>query len=299
MFRPPYLQPGDRVALVSPAGAIDSAYITAAADVLRGWGLDPLVGPNATAVHGYFAGTDEQRIHDMQWAMDDEDIRAIFCTRGGYGSMRIVECLDYSVFQGAPKWLVGFSDITVFHSKLNTLGIESLHAPMPKSFGKTSEEAMCRLHDFLFGQVTSYHLPPHPFNREGTVQAELIGGNLTLLHCTRGTVLECKRQNPVLFMEDVGENLYSVDRMLQSLKLADRFERLQGLIVGCFTEMKGLNFGKSAEEIIHELLADYAYPVCFGFPAGHVAENYPLIMGATIEMEVTSKGTVIHFENNG
>ena len=124
-------------------------------------------------------------------------------------------------------------------------------------------------------------------------------GNLTLLHCTRGTVLECKRQNPVLFVEDVGENLYSVDRMLQSLKLADRFERLQGMIVGCFTEMKGLNFGKSAEEIIHELLADYAYPVCFGFPAGHVAENYPLIMGATIEMEVTEKGTVIHFENNG
>lgn len=299
MFRPPYLQPGDRVALVSPAGTIDAAYITAAADVLRGWGLEPLIGPNAAAVHGYFAGTDEQRVHDMQWAMDDEDIRAIFCTRGGYGSMRIVERLDYSIFQGAPKWLVGFSDITVFHSKLNTLGIESLHAPMPKSFGTTSEEAMRRLRDFLFGQIASYCLPPHPFNRCGAVQAELIGGNLTLLHCTRGTVLECKRQNPVLFMEDVGENLYSVDRMLQSLKLADRFERLQGMIVGCFTEMKGLNFGKSAEEIIHELLADYAYPVCFGFPAGHVAENYPLIMGATIEMEVTEKGTVIHFENNG
>lgn len=298
MFRPPFLQTGDKVALVSPAGAIDTEYITTAAELLQGWGLQPVIGKHVCATYGYFAGTDQQRLEDMQWALDDEDIRAIFCTRGGYGSMRIVEQLDYSIFQGAPKWLVGFSDITVFHSKLNTLGIESLHAAMPKSFRNTSPEAMQRMKDILFGRISPYHLPPHRFNREGVVQAELTGGNLTLLHCLRSTPLECRHQSPILFIEDVGENLYAIDRMLQSLKLSEKFERLQGLLVGNFTEMKGLNFGKSADEIIHELLDDYSYPVCFGFPAGHSAENFPLIMGSTIELEVTPQGTTITYKKD-
>ena len=185
MFRPPYLQSGDKVALVSPAGIIDPLSIHDAVEVLRSWELNPIVGPNAAATYGYFAGRDEQRLQDMQWALDDEDIRAIFCTRGGYGSLRIVEQLDYSIFQGSPKWLIGFSDITVFHSKLNTLGIESMHAPMPKSFRTTNPAALLRLKEFLFGKISSYRLPPHPFNREGIVQAELTGGNLTLLHCLR------------------------------------------------------------------------------------------------------------------
>lgn len=295
MFRPPFLQPGDKVALVSPAGAIDASYIRDAAEVLRSWELEPLVGRHATATCGYFAGSDEQRFEDMQWALDEEDIRAVFCNRGGYGSMRIVEQLDYSRLQGAPKWLVGFSDITVFHSKLNTLGIESLHAPMPKSFGNTAPEALKRLKDFLFGEISSYRLPAHPYNREGVVRAELTGGNLTLLHCLRSSVLECKHQSSILFMEDIGENLYAVDRMLQSLRLSDKFSRLQGAIVGDFTEMKGLNFGKDAYTIVHEVLADYRYPVCFGFPAGHSANNYPLILGSTIEMEITATETMIHF----
>lgn len=297
MYRPPYLQPGDKVALVSPAGVIDVDYIHEAVRILRDWELKPVVGTYADGQYGYFSGTDEQRLTDMQWALDDEDIRAVFCTRGGYGSMRIVEKLDYSTFQGAPKWLVGFSDITVFHAKLNTLGIESLHAPMPKSFNTTSPEALQRMREFLFGEISSYRLPPHPFNKEGLIQAELTGGNLTLLHCMRSTPLECKYQSPVLFIEDVGENLYAVDRMLHSLKLSEKFDRLQGLIVGHFSDMKGLNFGKNAEEIIRELLEEYSYPVCFGFPAGHAAENFPLIMGATVELEVSKQGSFIHFFN--
>ena len=295
MYRPPFLRPGDKVALISPAGFIDAHYIDEALPILRAWGLKPIVGTNAYEKHGYFAGTDEQRLADMQWALNDEEIRAIFCTRGGYGSMRIIENLDYSIFQGAPKWFVGFSDITVFHAKLNTLGIESLHAPMPKSFNTTNSDALKKTHDFLFGKLSSYHLPPHPFNREGLIQAELIGGNLTLLHCMRATSLECKWQSPILFMEDVGENLYAIDRMLQSLKLSQKFDKLQGVIVGHFSDMKGLNFGKTAEEIIQELLEEYNYPVCFGFPAGHMADNYPLIMGATIEMEINAQGSTIHF----
>lgn len=297
MFRPPYLQPGDKVALVSPAGVIESSYITEAVNMLRSWDLNPVVGQNACASYGYFAGTDEQRRNDMQWALNNDDIRAIFCTRGGYGSMRIVEQLDYSIFQGSPKWLVGFSDITVFHSKLNTLGIESLHAPMPKSFSTTTPDALQKLKEFLFGKITPYQLPPHPFNKEGIVKAELTGGNLTLLHCMRSTSMECKHQNPILFIEDIGENLYAIDRMLQSLKLSEKFDQLQGLIMGNFTEMKGLNFGKNADEIIQEILADYNYPACFNFPAGHSPQNFPLIMGSYIEMEVTAHGTTINFLN--
>ena len=298
MFRPPYLQPGDKVAIVSPAGAIAEEYITTGVEVLRSWELVPIIGPHANASYGYFAGTDAQRIQDMQWALDDPDIRAIFCTRGGYGSLRIVEQLDYSLFQGYPKWLVGCSDITVFHSKMNTLGIESMHGAMPKSFRRTNPEALKRLKEMLFGKITAYELPPHPFNRPGLVQAELTGGNLTLLHCMHSTLLECKHQSPILFMEDIGENLYAIDRMLQSLKLAEKFERLQGIIIGDFTEMKGLDFGKDAYEIIRDLMEEYTYPTCFGFPAGHSVNNYPLIIGSTIEMEVATQGVTIHFQND-
>ncbi len=298
MYRPPYLQPGDQVAVISPAGAIEPAVLEEAVKTLRSWELEPVIGKHAAAKYGYFAGNNNQRAEDMQWALDTEDIRAIFCTRGGYGSMRIVEQLDYSIFQGSPKWLVGFSDITVFHAKLNTLGIESMHAAMPKSFPNTEPEALKRTREFLFGQVNAYQLPPHPLNQPGIVEAELTGGNLTLLHCIHSSNLECKHQTPILFIEDIGENLYAIDRMLQSLKLAEKFTKIQGLIAGDFSEMKGLNFGKDAYTIIHELLEEYQYPVCFGFPAGHSSANYPLIMGSTVHLEVHSEGTTISFCND-
>lgn len=295
MLRPSYLQPGDKVALVSPAGIIDQKYIDNAIRILQSWELEPITGKHVTTQNGYFAGTDNERTEDMQWALDDEEIRAVFCTRGGYGSLRIVEKIDYSIFQGSPKWLIGFSDITVFHSKLNTLGIESMHAPMPKSFPDTDPEALRRLKKFLFGEITPYIIPPHPFNREGIVRAELVGGNLSLLHCIHASVIEHKHRGTILFMEDVGENLYAIDRMMQSLKLSGRFDSLQGMIIGGFSEMKGENFGKNAWEIIRETLDDYDYPLCFGFPAGHIAENYPLILGSTVEFNVNETGTEITF----
>ena len=298
MYRPPYLQPGDQVAVISPAGAIEPAVLKEAVKTLRSWELEPVIGKHAAAKYGYFAGNDNQRAEDMQWALDTEDIRAIFFFFFGYGSMRIVEQLDYSIFQGSPKWLVGFSDITVFHAKLNTLGIESMHAAMPKSFPNTEPEALKRTREFLFGQVNAYQLPPHPLNQPGIVEAELTGGNLTLLHCIHSSNLECKHQTPILFIEDIGENLYAIDRMLQSLKLAEKFTKIQGLIAGDFSEMKGLNFGKDAYTIIHELLEEYQYPVCFGFPAGHSSANYPLIMGSTVHLEVHSEGTTISFCND-
>lgn len=295
MLRPSYLQPGDKVAIISPAGIIDERHLEYALHILRSWELTPVPGRHVLAQWGSFAGTDEERLTDLQWALDAEDIQAIFCFRGGYGCLRIVEKADYSVFQGNPKWLVGFSDITVLHTKLTSLGIESLHAPMPKSFPSTEPEALQRLRNMLFGEVSPYLLPPHPFNREGIVRANLTGGNLCLLHCLRSSVVECRQKNNILFIEDVGENLYAIDRMMQSFKLAGRLEDLQGLIVGGFSEMRGENFGKNAYEIIYDAVHDYDFPVCFGFPAGHQPNNYPLILGASIEMTVDENGCEITF----
>lgn len=295
MLRPPYLQPGDQVAFVSPAGIIDKTYIENAAETVRSWGLVPVVGKHTTSQHGYFAGTDSERMEDMQWALDDEDIKAVFCTRGGYGCIRIVERIDYSRFQGNPKWLVGFSDITVFHAKINSLGIESLHAAMPKSYPTTKPEALEQLKQFLFGRISPYILPPHPLNRAGVVRAELVGGNLSLLHCLNSSVIEHKYHHNIMFTEDVGENLYAIDRILQSLKLTGKLEHLEGMVVGGFSEMKGLNFGKDAYEIVAEAVEDYAFPVCFGFPAGHIPENYPLIMGAYVEFTVNEEGSELIF----
>ncbi len=295
MLRPPYLQSGDKITLISPAGIIDPEYIEYAEKILDSWGLIPVRGKNIFKRHGYFAGTDAERLTDFQHAMDDEDSKAIFCTRGGYGCMRIVEQADYSVFQGNPKWLVGFSDITVLHTKLTSLGIESLHAPMPKSYAKTQPDALEKVKEFLFGHISPYHLPPHPLNREGCVRADLTGGNLSLLHCLRSSVVEYPSHHSVWFIEDVGENLYALDRMMQSFRLSNQLANLQGLIVGDFSEMRGENFGKNAYEIIKEAVDEYTYPVCFGFHAGHTANNNPLILGADIELSVDENGSDILF----
>ncbi|WP_251621011.1 S66 peptidase family protein [Odoribacter lunatus] len=295
MLRPSYLQAGDKVALISPAGIIQPETVNHATELLQSWGLIPVPGKHITSQYGYFAGTDKERLEDLQWALDAEDIHAIFCTRGGYGCMRIVEEADYSCFQGNPKWLVGFSDITVLHTKLTSLGIESLHAPMPKSYPKTDKQALEHLKQYLFGHITSYKLPSHPFNREGIARADLTGGNLCLLHCLRSSVIEYPPEDNILFIEDVGENLYAIDRMMQSLKLSGRLKNLQGLIVGGFSDMKGENFGKSAYEIIRETVDEYNYPVCFNFPAGHISNNYPLILGASIELSVEENNVEITF----
>lgn len=295
MLRPSYLQAGDKVALISPAGIISPEVINNAIDLLHSWDLIPLTGRHATSRYGYFAGTDQERLEDLQWALDADEIRAIFCTRGGYGCLRIVEKADYSTFQGNPKWLIGFSDITVLHTKMTALGIESMHAPMPKSYPTTDREALEHLKQFLFGSVSSYLIPPHPFNRKGIVRADLAGGNLSLLHCLRSSVVEYPLEDTILFIEDIGENLYAIDRMMQSFKLTGRLKNLQGLIVGGFSGMKGEDFGKDAYEIIQEAVEEYRYPVCFGFPAGHIPNNYPLILGASVELSVGENGSELIF----
>ena len=295
MYRPSFLQKGDKVALVSPAGAVEREIVEAAATELHSWGLLPLIGPHAWSKDRYFAGNDDERRSDMQAALDDEEIRAVFCTRGGYGCIRIVEKIDYSLFQGSPKWVIGYSDITVFHSKLNTLGIESLHAPMPSEYGYTDKRIMEETKSILFGRIPAYETPPSPLNREGSAKGELVGGNLSILHTIRSCVFEQKYKGNLIFIEDVGENLYAIDRMMQSMKFTGVLENIEGLIVGGCHKMKGEDFGKTAYEIIREAVDDYDYPVCFDFPAGHTKNNRPFLLGAPIEAEIKTSGGKINY----
>ncbi|MGL5683173.1 MAG: S66 peptidase family protein [Marinifilaceae bacterium] len=295
MYRPPHLKPGDKVALISPAGAMDSSYMPYALTVLQEWGLEPVIGRYALEQYGYFAGTDEQRLADLQWALDTEDIRAIFCTRGGYGTLRIVEQIDYSRFQGTPKWIVGFSDITVLHTKINALGFETIHGAMPKTFSTTSVTALERMREFLFGHVSTYKLPSHPLNIVGDVEAELNGGNLTMLHALAPTRIRYRYPAPILFMEEINEQLYAVDRMLQSLKLSRALTHVQAFLFGSFSNIDESGYGKSCAEVLHEFAQPFNVPACFNFPAGHTEENFPLILGSTIRLAVDSQGTEIEF----
>lgn len=295
MLKPAYLQSGDKVALISPAGVFERNYLPNAIAVLKTWGLIPIIGRYALEQHGYFAGNDEQRLADLQWALDNEEIRAIFCNRGGYGTLRIIEKVDYSKFQGNPKWIIGFSDITVLHTKINSLGFESIHGAMPKTFSSTSIYALAKLKEFLFGKITPYQIPPHPCNQAGIVRAELTGGNLTLIHALAPTCVSYHHQSPIIFMEDVDEDLYAIDRMLQSLRLSHCFESLQGIIVGAFTDISESGYGKTCYKVIDDVTKELGVPVCFNFPAGHIADNYPLIMGSTIELSIDQNGSEITF----
>lgn len=298
MYKPSYLEKGDKVALVSPAGAIASEKIDESAKLISSWGLEPVIAKNAKTRNGYFAGTDAERAADMQEAMDSDDIKAIFCNRGGYGSIRIVQGLDYSLFQGNPKWLIGFSDISVFLAKLSTLGVESLHAPMPSTFNQTSDYAMDMLRRTLFGELPKYSVSYNKLNRLGKARGELSGGNLSIIHSIRSSSIEHKYKDAIMFLEDVGENLYSIDRMMISMKLAGRFDRISGLIVGAFNKMRGDNFGKTAYEIIRETVDEFKFPICFDFPAGHIQENYPLIIGSELDLNVTKDGSIIKFRED-
>jgi len=299
MIRPPYLQEGDKIALVAPAGRIEKETVEAATKRIEEWGYEVVVGDNVFNSYNIFAARDDQRARDMQLALDSDDIRAIVCVRGGYGSIRIIDKLDYSKFQGNPKWLVGFSDISVLHAKLNVLGIESLHAPMPINFPELPKEPEDVLwtRRILEGDMPQYNFGGNTLNRDGEVTGELVGGNLSVLYSLRGIDIEWNKQNKILFIEDLNEELYHLDRMMQNLRMAGKFEKLSGLIVGQMTKMKDgdPSFGKSAYEIIAEAVEDYDFPVAYGFSAGHGELNNPLILGTNVNLNVTKESCVLDF----
>jgi muramoyltetrapeptide carboxypeptidase len=297
MICPSPLQPGDKIALISVAGKISRETVEKAIVLLEEEGFVTQMGAHAFDVLNAYAGTDQDRASDMQKALDDPEVRAILFTRGGYGSLRTFMLLDWTEFHRHPKWLIGFSDITVFHSYLSLKGVVSVHGVMTSYFFENGvrTSSLDKLLEVLRGKSPEYDLPPNPLNIPGTCQGELTGGNLSILYSLRGTSLDVSLAGKVLFLEDIQEFDYHLDRMMMNLKFGGVLSSLAGLIVGYFTETKSgeTPYGQDAFEIIREAVSGYSYPVVFGFPAGHELPDYPLLMGAEIRMEVTGEKVII------
>jgi len=293
---PKFLSSGSLIGIVSPSGPVDEVLIETGKSYLESKGFRVVVGANAFNKNGYFAGSDQERLHDLQIMLDDHEVDAIWCARGGYGLIRIVDKLDFTEFEISPKWVVGFSDITVLHAAIQRFtGMCSIHGAMIKSlvFPETSDAV--EVLSLLEGKSLTYKLLHNSLNRCGNAVGPLVGGNLALLYALRGTPFEFNYDGAVLFIEDIGEYHYQIDRMMQSLKLGGVLKNLQGLIVGQFSDVKEntTSFGQSVEEIITSCVADYNYPVCFGFDAGHEYPNHPLILGKTISLIVSNLQTEI------
>lgn len=288
---PPYLKPGDKVAIISPARAITFDEVHPAIRLFQQWGLEVILGIHVFARHHQFAGTDDQRLADFQQMLEDESVRAIVCSRGGYGSIRIADQVDWRPFIRNPKWIVGYSDITVFHAHIHRhLGIQSLHAIMPYNIKSTDFESSSveTLRQALFGEKYFYNKPVTFGDRAGLSEGLLTGGNLSILYSLMGTSSEPVTDGKILFLEDVDEYLYHVDRMMMTLKRAGKLKNLKGLIVGSMKEMKdnAVPFGMNAREIISRVVREYNYPVCFDFPAGHDTPNLALCFGRNVRFIV-------------
>ncbi len=284
-----FVQKSDFVALISPAGPIpDDTAIKNAQKILSDWGLQSVVGKNALQQNGHFAGTDTQRLADLQEALDNPDIKMIWALRGGYGSVRIVDKLDFTKFIEHPKLLVGFSDITVLHNRINQLNIPSLHALMPVQFRhKIDQNVLQQTQNAFFGKAFAYDFNFSSFNKNTqNIEGLVVGGNLANLYSLLGTDLDIDTQGKILFIEDIGEHLYNIDRMMIALKKARKLEGLKALIVGDFTDIPKNTpyFGKNYQEIILEHSADYVFPVIFDVPIGHIANNYPLLLGEKLQI---------------
>lgn len=295
MITPPNLQPGDLIGLVSPAKKIDSPVIENAVKIIDRFGYRVKPGRFLLSGNHYLAGTDDERAADFQAMLDDPEVKMILCSRGGYGSARIINQLDFSAFLKFPKWIAGYSDITVFHSHLQKLGFESLHCTMPLDFPKDEQvsEPVRALFGAASGEEIKYKIRSTVFNHPGEAIGELTGGNLSILCSLLGSASDVDTAGKILFIEEVGEDLYRLDRMMVTLKRAGKLNNLAGLLVGGLPEISGDNdFDFGAEEIILDAMGSSDIPVVFGFPAGHFPGNYPLIMGRKMRMEVGEKVVV-------
>ena len=292
------LKTSDEIRIVSPAGNIAEEYINGAKSLFKDWGLTASEGQFARIAFGRFAGTKEQRATDLQQALDDPNVKAILCSRGGYGLMQIIDRLDFSTFLQQPKWIIGFSDITILHSVLSSFNIPSIHGIMAKHLTEQSANSISTqyLKQFLFGDFPTYKLPPYPLNKTGKAQGKLIGGNLSVFMGLRGTAFDLQFESAVLFIEDIGEQPYKIDRMMQNLRISGALEKLSGLIVGQFNDCnEDEQMKQTVYEIIAEAVSEYDYPVCFNFPVGHVDYNLPLIMGKEVNLQVSETEIVVKF----
>jgi muramoyltetrapeptide carboxypeptidase len=291
MITPPYLKKGDRIALVAPARKISPSEVATAINIFQSWGLEVVTGEHLFSTYNQFAGSDDQRQADFQQMLDDTSIRAIICSRGGYGTVRIIDRLDFTRFLQNPKWIVGYSDITVLHSHIHRhYGMESLHAIMPGNFKDKCDgsPSLNTLKKALFGKELSYHFPAEQYFRKGSCKGQLVGGNLSILYSLTNTDSDISTNGKILFLEDIDEYLYHIDRMMMNLRRSGKLEGLAGLIIGGMNKMhdNAVPFDKTANEIIAEAVEDYPYPVCYNFPAGHLDDNRALILGREVTLEI-------------
>ena len=298
---PQNIKPNSKIRIVSPAGKIDKKKVLPAVQWFEKNGYYVELGKYIFAEHFQFAGTDEQRLEDLQTAFDDPETDVIICSRGGYGTVRIIDKLDFTKFAKTPKWLVGFSDITALHLALHKIEIASAHAAMPAFlFDKngTPNENLISLMKLLRGENLNYSIQQNKNNRTGRVKAQLIGGNLSIIASLLGTDYEPDTAGKILFIEDIDEYLYHIDRLMHQLKLAGKFKNLAGLVVGDFTGTKDNKspFGETVEEIITKVVEEFDFPVCFGFPAGHDKLNKALTFGEEWELNVTTTGTIFNLK---
>ncbi|MFK5855291.1 MAG: LD-carboxypeptidase [Bacteroidota bacterium] len=295
MISPVFLKKGDKIAIVASARKISKEELESSFKIIRGYGLDVVYSENLFDVDNQFAGSDDVRAAELQKMLDDEAVKAVFFARGGYGSVRIIDKIDFSNFVSNPKWLVGYSDITVFHNHVVTnFGIQTLHASMPINFKDNTKQVLDSLFDVLFGKYPSYEIETHSLNRNGIAYAELVGGNLSVLYSLLGSISFPETDGKILFLEDLDEYLYHIDRVMIGLKRAGKLSNLAGLIVGGMTQMNDniIPFGKTAEEIILDTVCEFDYPVYFNFPAGHIDDNRALVMGRRVKIEV-KKGSLL------
>jgi len=294
---PPPLKKGDKIAITCPAKKLPNP-MTDAVKLLQSWGLEVVLGETVEASYHQFAGDDDLRARDLQRFINDDSIKAIIAARGGYGTIRMIDKVDFSPFANNPKWLAGFSDITILHTHLlSNYGLQTIHGQMPVNIPDASAHSLDTLRRALFGEELHYEFSSHASNRSGEASGILTGGNLSLLVAVSGSVSDLDYAGKILFIEDVGEYLYAIDRMMRNLKRANKLKHLAGLVVGSFTDVKDndIPFGQTVPEIIMDVVKEYDYPVCFDFPAGHIPNNCSLIFGKTVHLSVNDRQVVVTY----
>jgi muramoyltetrapeptide carboxypeptidase len=297
LIQPPYLKEKDKVVIIATAKKFSPEQLNTAITTLEAWGLNVVLGKNLFKTYHQFAGTDKERLKDLQSALDNKDIKAIFCARGGYGTSRIIDQVDLKLFKKFPKWLAGFSDVTVLHAHLQRHGFQSIHSTMPILFSKDKKSSILSLKNALFGEELNYSFKGDKLNRAGSAKGIILGGNLSILNTIISTASDIDTKGKILLIEDIDEHLYHIDRMIIHLKRAGKLKKLAGLVVGHMTGMKDndIPFGKNVKEIILDAVKEYKFPVSFNFPSGHEPENLALKFGGKINLVVGKDKSSVEF----
>ena len=297
---PAFLKQGDKIAITATARKVSKEEVLPAITIFKSWGLNVVVNDDLFLSENQFAGVDEIRARNFQNYIDDPSIKAVFCARGGYGTVRIIDQLNFHSFASNSKWIVGYSDITVLHSHIHThTNVLTVHATMPINMQphNADEESIYSLRKILFGENTSYQIPSHQLNKIGEAKGKLIGGNLSVLYSLLGSNSDINTVGKILFLEDLDEYLYHIDRMMMNLKRTNKLSNLSGLIIGAMSDMKDntIPFGQTAEEVIYSHIKEFNYPVCFNFPAGHEKRNLTLKFGAEVLLKTSKDSSQLSF----